>query len=112
MSDDLVKRLRDWENVYAVDDDKPEGSLYIEAADRIEELEARHANDCEEIAKWREIVSGRTISENFEVVWRERVNRLEAKLAKAMELLNKHCDPMDMSYEDETTLTELKGDPQ
>jgi len=43
MSDDLVKRLRDWENVYAVDEDKPEGSLYIEAADRIEELEAKLA---------------------------------------------------------------------
>ena len=44
MSDELVKRLRDWENVYAVDEDKPEGSLYIEAADRIEELEAKLAS--------------------------------------------------------------------
>jgi len=47
MSDDLVKRLRDWENVYAVDDDKPEGSLYIEAADRIEELEDKNSNLCD-----------------------------------------------------------------
>lgn len=57
-------------------------------ADRIEELEAIHANDVEEIARWREIVSGRTISENFEVVWRERVKRLEIKLQKAMGALD------------------------
>ena len=40
MSDDLVKRLRDWEHVHPEDYDKPEGHLYEEAADRIEELEA------------------------------------------------------------------------
>ena len=41
---DLVKRLRDWQHVHPEDQDKPEGSLYIEAADRIEELEAKLAN--------------------------------------------------------------------
>ena len=43
MSDDLVKRLRDWEHVGPEDIDKPEGHLYEEAADRIEELEAKLA---------------------------------------------------------------------
>jgi hypothetical protein len=38
---DLVKRLRDWEHVHPEDQDKPEGHLYEEAADRIEELRSR-----------------------------------------------------------------------
>jgi predicted trehalose synthase len=37
---DLVIRLCAWERVFPCDEDKPEGSLYLEAADRIEELEA------------------------------------------------------------------------
>jgi hypothetical protein len=37
----LVERLRDWMAVWPEDDGKPEGSLFIEAADRIEELEAK-----------------------------------------------------------------------
>lgn len=37
---DLVKRLRDWQHVHPEDQDKPEGHLYIEAANRIEELDA------------------------------------------------------------------------
>lgn len=39
MSDELVKRLRDWEHVWPDDMEKPEGHLYEDAADRIEELE-------------------------------------------------------------------------
>lgn len=39
MSDDLVKRLRDWEHVWPDDMNKPAGHLYEDAADRIEELE-------------------------------------------------------------------------
>jgi len=38
---DLLIRLRAWERVFPCDEDKPEGSLYLEAADRIEELEAK-----------------------------------------------------------------------
>lgn len=41
MSDDLVKRLRDWEHVWPEDDGEPEGNLYIAAADRIKALEER-----------------------------------------------------------------------
>lgn len=41
---DLVKRLRDWQNVHPEDQDKPEGHLYEEAANRIEALEAGVAN--------------------------------------------------------------------
>ena len=44
MSDDLVKRLRDWEHVWPQDLDEPEGGLYIKAADRIEELELKVKN--------------------------------------------------------------------
>ena len=40
MSDDLVKRLRDWEHVWPDDMEKPAGHLYEDAAARIEELEA------------------------------------------------------------------------
>jgi hypothetical protein len=36
---DLIVRLRNWERVYSCDEGKPDGSLYLEAADRIEELE-------------------------------------------------------------------------
>ena len=43
MSDDLVKRLRDWEHVWPDDMNKPAGHLYEDAADRIEELEAKLA---------------------------------------------------------------------
>ena len=35
---DLVIRLCAWERVFPCDEGKPEGSLYLEAADRIEEL--------------------------------------------------------------------------
>ena len=41
MTDNLAERLRNWEHVYPEDEDKPEGSLYLEAAERIEELEER-----------------------------------------------------------------------
>lgn len=38
---DLVTRLRDWEHVHPEDYNKDAGSLYDEAANRIEELEAQ-----------------------------------------------------------------------
>jgi hypothetical protein len=41
MSDTLVERLLAWERVFTCDEDKPEGSLYLEAAGRIQELEAK-----------------------------------------------------------------------
>ena len=34
----LVDRLTNWETVYIEDEDKPEGNLYLEAAERIVEL--------------------------------------------------------------------------
>jgi len=37
---DILIRLWAWERVFPCDEDKPEGSLYIEAACRIQELEA------------------------------------------------------------------------
>jgi hypothetical protein len=47
---DLVIRLWAWERVFPEDQDKPEGSLYLEAADRIEELESV----LEEVDAWVE----------------------------------------------------------
>lgn len=34
----LVDRLTSWETVFPEDEDKPEGNLYLEAAERIVEL--------------------------------------------------------------------------
>jgi flagellin-specific chaperone FliS len=34
----LIERLRNWEKVYPEDEDKPEGNLYLEAAEKIVEL--------------------------------------------------------------------------
>ena len=34
----LIERLRNWEKVYPEDEDKSEGDLYLEAAERIVEL--------------------------------------------------------------------------
>ena len=45
---DLLIRLRAWERVFPCDEDKPEGHLYLEAADRIEEL----TNVLEEVDAW------------------------------------------------------------
>ena len=52
MSDNLVKRLRDWQHVHPEDYNKPAGHLYEEAADRIEELEAENKLLREVIAQW------------------------------------------------------------
>jgi hypothetical protein len=41
MTDTLVERLLAWERVFPCDEDKPEGSLYVEAACRIQELESQ-----------------------------------------------------------------------
>jgi len=44
--------------------------------------------------------------EDFEGI----IEDLETKLAKAVELLRKHCDPMDMSDADVATLAEIEGE--
>ena len=65
MSDDLVKRLRDWEHVGPEDIDKPEGHLYEEAADRIEELEAKLAKATDTLVR---IVRGDDDAHNW-AIW-------------------------------------------
>lgn len=57
MSNRLVKRLRNWEHVHPEDENKAEGSLYLEAADRIEELEALKAA----IERTKEVPVGPTL---------------------------------------------------
>lgn len=75
MSEDLVKRLRDWEHVWQEDEDEPEGNLYIAAADRIEELEA-------EVARLRLLVP-RPDQTQDELVWRDHMRGVPlAALAK------------------------------
>ena len=79
MTDELVKRLRDWEHVWPEDMDKPAGHLYDEAADRIEELEAN-------LAEYKHVASA------IDKQWAEsqdEIADLKAELAKAVEALNK-----------------------
>ena len=90
MRSNLVKRLRDWMSVWPEDDGKPEGSLYIEAADRVEELEAKLAKPvASRMGKWDEIVD--PAREALEALIAEgdamadRIEELEAKLAKLVE---------------------------
>ena len=74
-----------------------------EAADRIEALKAQHANDCEMIARLREVLSGRTLDETHESFWKEKVRQLEAALAKADDLaeaVDAHSNEFDMTVED------------
>ena len=52
MSDNLVERLRNWEKVYDEDYYEPDGSLYIEAAKRIEELEAMTEQNDWAVTMW------------------------------------------------------------
>ena len=81
MSDELVKRLRtDALGGYC------NKRNIKQAADHIEQLEAQHANDCEMIARLREVLSGRTLDETHESFWKEKVRQLKAALAKADEL--------------------------
>ena len=78
MSDELVKRLRN--DAFGGYCNKRN---IKQAADRIEALKAQHANDCEMIARLREVLSGRTLDETHESFWKEKVRQLEAALAKA-----------------------------
>jgi hypothetical protein len=41
--------------------------------------------------------------------WHNEMGELREKLAKAVELLRRHCDPMDMSNADVATLAEIEG---
>ena len=63
------------------------GALYKKADvdARIEALEAQHANDCEMIARLREVLSGRTLDETHESFWKEKVRQLEAALESERE---------------------------
>lgn len=75
MSDNLIERLRDWTTVWPQDEEKPDGSLYLEAADRIEELEA-------EVARLRLLVP-RPDQTQDELVWRDHMRGVPlAALAK------------------------------
>ena len=112
MSDDLVKRLRDWEHVWPEDDGEPEGNLYIAAADRIEELE--HLLKQERKAHEKEVY-----------VWQDNYAALEAKLSESEALLAKAVDTLmfyggvmpnaflpihDGGEKARTTFAELKGE--
>lgn len=86
MSDDLVKRLRDDSGDWLTD----------LAADRIEELEAK--------LDWVIVERDETFA-----LMLDRAQTAEAKLAKAVESLEKIAQH-DMQYWAITTLTELKGE--
>ena len=90
MNDDLVKRLRDWEHVWPQDLDEPEGGLYIKAADRIEELEAK-------LAEYKHVASA------IDTQWAEsqdEIADLKANLAKVLEALGEAIYLLDPDEED------------
>jgi ribosome recycling factor len=97
MSDEeLVKRLVDWSE----HDEGKINDARQEAADRIEALTAKVK-----------------LMDDLDVINGEKIEALtaklagaEAKLAKAVELLRRHCDPMDMSNADVATLAEIEGE--
>jgi len=118
MSDDLVKRLRDWEHVWLEDEDEPEGNLYIAAADRIGELEAENTT-------LRSMVEGviADTGDDPEIMaasraeWAARALVAEAKLAKAEIIIRiiasdkwdeRLGEAVDLACE---YLAELKDDP-
>jgi hypothetical protein len=55
-----------------------------------------------------------TTERDEQIEWVKRLADMqiasEAKLAKAVELLRRHCDPMDMSDADVATLAEIEGE--
>jgi len=53
----LIERLRNWEKVYPEDEDKPEGNLYLEAAERIVELLTAYTLAEEEVKDLRKEMS-------------------------------------------------------
>ena len=53
----LIERLRNWEKVYPEDEDKPEGDLYLEAAERIVELLTAYTLAEEEVKDLKEEMS-------------------------------------------------------
>lgn len=87
MSDTLVERLRDWTTIWPQDEEKLDGSLYLEAADRIEELEAKLARPTEaRMGKWDELMN--PAREALEALIAEgdamadRIEELEAEVAR------------------------------
>jgi hypothetical protein len=86
----LVEKLRNWEKVYPEDEDKPDGSLYYEAADRIEELEEKLMNN-----KEAEILNDLIMGEGFDELV---AYRLEKSLRWTMEdLTNADFDGHDLN---------------
>jgi tetrahydromethanopterin S-methyltransferase subunit G len=76
----IVKRLRDWQHVYPEDQDKTEGHLYEEAANRIEELEAEVEGALAIIATERaEVMELRAENQRLREA-AGRIEELEAKL--------------------------------
>jgi len=109
MTDNLVERLRNWEHVYDEDDAKPEGSLYLEAADRIEGLKEllwaaeNDANEAEAYAGELEA----NLAEQIEwvkqladdlIAAEGREARLKEKLAKAVEIAELFSGGVEYDY--------------
>jgi hypothetical protein len=80
----IVEKLRNWEKVYPEDEDKPDGSLYYEAADRIEELEEELRE-----ARLQELASLGQAQEAYEA---------QVKLEKALELYQRERDRFKHNY--------------
>jgi RNase H-fold protein (predicted Holliday junction resolvase) len=96
-----------------------EKAIGVIVAPLTEQLEAARRDATEAEAYAAELEARLATCEKYRDAYAEcdriatqAVRDLEARLEKAVNMPSKHCDPMDMSDEDEATLAELKGRPE
>ena len=103
----LIERLRNWEKVYPEDEDKPEGNLYLEAAERIVELlkdqpeELDYTLDYDQDGLWL-LQDGKQVSHIPQSLFDNRIRQI-IRLAKSLDQLAKY-DQEDDLIEKETPL--------
>ena len=103
MSDNLVKRLREWWIVYPEDEDKDVGHLYEEAADRIEELEAEI-----ETLTTAGIVEVAARNPNVLEYMKHWEGRAEAAEAEVIDIFQQYVDANEARIDLEATLKKLE----
>ena len=103
----LIERLRNWEKVYLEDEDKPEGNLYLEAAERIVELlkdqpeEVDYTLDYDQDGLWL-LQDGKQVSHIPQSLFDNRIRQI-IRLTKSLDQLAKY-DQEDDLIEKETPL--------
>ena len=103
----LIERLRNWEKVYLEDEDKPEGNLYLEAAERIVELlkdqpeEPEYTLDYDQDGLWL-LQDGKQVSHIPQSLFDNRIRQI-IRQSKSLDQLAKY-DQEDDLIEKETPL--------